>query len=41
MNPADILRIFLRHWKLLLAVPLVLGGALFYATRHEQKSYAS
>ena len=41
MSPADILRIFLRHWKLLLAVPLVLGGALFYATRHEQKSYAS
>jgi succinoglycan biosynthesis transport protein ExoP len=41
MSPADILRILIRHWKLLLTVPLVLGGALFYATRHEQKSYAS
>lgn len=41
MSPADILRILLRQWKLLLVVPLVLGGALFYATRHAKKTYAS
>ncbi len=41
MSPADILRILLRQWKLLLLVPLVLGSAMFYATRHEKKSYAS
>ena len=41
MSPTDILRLLLKNWKLLLAVPLALGGSLFYFTRHEAKSYAS
>ena len=41
MSPTDVLRLLLKNWKLLLAVPLALGGSLFYFTRHEAKSYAS
>jgi len=41
MSGADVLRLLRRYWRLLLAVPLVLGGTLFWLTRHEKKSYSS
>ena len=41
MSGADVLRLLRRYWRLLLAVPLVLGGTLFWLTRHEKKSYST
>ncbi|WBA43073.1 Wzz/FepE/Etk N-terminal domain-containing protein [Hymenobacter canadensis] len=41
MSLAEVLRLLLRHWKLLLAVPLVLGTTAFLLTRHEKKTYTS
>lgn len=41
MSLLDILRLFRKHWKLLAAVPLALGSALFYFTRNQEKLYAS
>jgi succinoglycan biosynthesis transport protein ExoP len=41
MSAADVLRLLRRYWRLLLAVPLVLGSTLFWLTRHEKKSYSS
>ena len=41
MSLADVFRLLLRNWKLLLAVPLVLGATIFVLTRHEKKTYAS
>ena len=41
MSLTDTMRLLLRHWKLLLAVPLVLAGSIFYFTRHQKQLYAS
>jgi uncharacterized protein involved in exopolysaccharide biosynthesis len=41
VSAADVLRLLRRYWRLLAAVPLVLGGTLFWLTRHEKKSYSS
>ncbi|RSK43119.1 GumC domain-containing protein [Hymenobacter rigui] len=41
MSLTDALRLLLRHWKLLLAVPLALGTTAFLLTRHEKKVYTS
>ena len=41
MSLSDAFRLLLRHWKLLLLVPLVLGCSIFFFTRNQKKSYTS
>lgn len=41
MNFVQFLKLIQKNWKLLLLVPIVLAGAIYYFTRHEKKIYSS
>lgn len=41
MSFVQFLKLIQKNWKLLLLVPVVLAGAIYYFTRHEKKIYSS